>query len=126
MKKLLIVEDEPAYASLLCNVLAQTYEVWVAVDGQEGLDLALRHHPHLILLDIKMPVMDGMTVLKELRKTHYGKTAKVVVLTNLEPSETIIEQVIRELPISYWIKSDLEFSDIINRAHELLSPIGQP
>jgi len=73
-----------------------------------------------------MPVMDGMTVLKELRKTHYGKTAKVVVLTNLEPSETIIEQVIRELPISYWIKSDLEFSDIINRAHELLSPIGQP
>lgn len=120
MKKVLIVEDEPAYASLLRDKLSRRYEVMNAHDGQTGLKLALKNSPDLILLDIRMPKMDGMTVLKELRKDPHGQTAKVILLTNLEASDKIVVQVTRDLPTYYFIKSDVELDDLLAKIQDLL------
>lgn len=84
-KLILIIEDEEALVGALTTKLEQMGDVKVmlAKDGQEGLKIALSAQPDLILLDLLMPKMDGLMLLSKLREDSWGKTARVVVLTNL-------------------------------------------
>lgn len=118
-KKILIVEDELSYSKLLSEKLINSYEVVVADDGKKGLDLALKINPDLILLDIKMPEMDGLAVLQALRKSDQGKTTKVIMLTNLEPSETIIGHVVEDRPTYYLVKSDIQLDELLEKIDEI-------
>jgi len=122
MKRILIIEDELAYVRLLRDSLERDYEVLDAQDGKAGLAIAKKEKPDLILLDIRMPIMDGMTVLKELREDPYGKTAKVILLTNLEANNQIVAQVTQDLPVYYFIKSDVKLSDLLIKIDEVLQP----
>lgn len=122
MKKILIIEDELAYLKLLQEQLTQYgYDILQATDGKKGLAMAKLHHPDLILLDIRLPVMNGVTVLDELRKDSYGKSAKVILLTNLEPDDTILKEVIKQKPAFYLMKSDIQLADLIQKIKKLLS-----
>jgi two-component system KDP operon response regulator KdpE len=68
MTRILIIEDEPALARALAITLkARGYETDVAVTGTAGLDLAATSHPDLILLDLGLPDLDGMTILHAVR-----------------------------------------------------------
>jgi len=121
MKKILIVEDELAYVKLLHDQLtAKGYEVVSAKDGKEGLEMAQREKPDMVLLDIRMPVMDGMTMLSLLRKSEAGKTVKVIMLTNLEPDDKIIGEVVKDQPAYYFIKSDVKLDAMLEKIQELL------
>lgn len=121
MKKILIVEDELAYLKLLGSQLtAQGYEVIEATDGKAGLEVAKKEKPDLILLDIRMPVMDGLAMLKLLRQEVSGKTIKVIILTNLEPDDKIIEEVVNDLPSYYFVKSNIQFNSLLEKIDELL------
>lgn len=120
MKKILIIEDELAYVRLLRDKLGSSYKVMHAENGEEGLKTALKQKPDLILLDIRMPKMDGLRVLKELRKDAYGKKVKVILLTNLEASDKVIASVTRDLPTYYFVKSDVELEYVLEKVQELL------
>ncbi len=120
MKKILIIEDELSYVRLLQSQLSHDYEVLEAADGKSGLALARKEHPDLILLDIILPIMDGMAMLKELRKDPYGRTAKVILLTNLEANDEIVDQVTKDLPVYYFIKSDVKLADLLAKIKTLL------
>ena len=123
MKKILVVEDDPAYLKVLKHQLTQSgFEVIEAEDGEEGLASANTYHPDLILLDIRMPVMNGMTMLDELRKDAYGKSVKVIILTNIEPDDEILEKVLRDIPTYYFIKSDTELVILIEKIKDLFRP----
>ena len=62
--------------------------IFQAKDGEEGLKVANEKHPDLILLDIIMPKMDGLTMMKELREgSEWGKKVAVILLTNLSSDE---------------------------------------
>jgi two-component system response regulator ResD len=79
LKYILIIEDEVRMRNLLRDYLVKEgYDATLAPDGAEGLKLALARDYDLILLDMMMPFMDGMTMLRELRKT---KDTAVIVLT---------------------------------------------
>ena len=67
-----------------------------------------------------MPEMDGMTMLTELRKDAYGKSAKVIILTNYEPDNTIIGKVMKSQPFFYLVKSDIQLADVIEKIKEVL------
>ncbi len=122
MKKILVVEDELAYLKLINSQLTgKGYKVIEAMDGKKGLEMAKKENPDLILLDIRMPVMDGMTMLGELRKEEAGKKTKVIVLTNLEPDDKIIGGVVKDLPTYYFVKSDIQFNDLLDKIKELLN-----
>ena len=70
-KKILIVEDELSLREALAKKLvSENFEVLEAENGQIGLEVATREKPDLILLDIIMPVMDGMTMLKKLKENE--------------------------------------------------------
>ena len=121
MKKILIVEDELAYLKLLNTQLsAKGHTVIEAVNGKEGLEKAIKEQPDLILLDIRMPIMDGMVMLVELRKDSWGKTAKVILLTNIEPDEKILKGVLVEQPIYYFVKSDMQLDDLMDKIADTL------
>jgi DNA-binding response OmpR family regulator len=122
MKKILVVEDELAYLKLLNSQLTQKgYQVFEAMDGKEGLMKARRENPDLILLDIRMPVMDGMAMLKELRSEEAGKNTKVIMLTNLEPDDQILKGVVADQPTYYFVKSSIQFDDLLEKIGALLA-----
>lgn len=80
--KILIADDEEDILQFLSyNLQKEGYEVITATNGAEALKLAKKEKPELIVLDIMMPVMDGMETCKELRETPETKDALIVFLT---------------------------------------------
>jgi two-component system, OmpR family, alkaline phosphatase synthesis response regulator PhoP len=78
--RILIVEDELDLLNLYRNILTKEgFDVVTATDGKEGVAAALEKNPSVILLDILLPEMDGIHVLRELRSK--GSAAKVIILT---------------------------------------------
>lgn len=65
MARILIVEDDPAIRSLLVDTLEEVgHEMLVAADGQTGVALARDAHPDLVLMDLRLPVLDGATATR--------------------------------------------------------------
>lgn len=121
MKKILIVDDELEYLNLLrIQLIENGYSVIEAKNGKEGLRIALVEHPNLILLDINMPIMNGMDMLEALRRDEDGRSIKVILLTNLMPDDEVIRKVVKEVPTYYLIKSDIQFNELLEKIQNLL------
>lgn len=90
-KTVLIVEDDSSLRKVLADKLTEEgFTVFEAVNGEAGLKLATEKHPMLILLDILMPIMDGVTMLSKLRSSDaWGKHVIVLILTNSIDAQTI-------------------------------------
>lgn len=82
-KKILVVEDnEDTREILLYRIKSMgNYEVLLAAHGKEALEIASRFRPDLIIMDLKMPVLDGWEVTKTLRQTDWGKDLPIIALT---------------------------------------------
>jgi len=118
-KKILIVEDEQAMRRVIAaKCVEDGFSTLEAADGEEGLNLALKEHPDLILLDLKMPKMDGVEVLKELRKDEWGKSVPVLVFTNVKDAEKVAE-VLEAGTYDYFVKGG-ELEDIMKIARQKL------
>jgi len=114
MKKVLIIEDEPSLVAILTEkITSEGFEVLKAGDGKEGLDKALLGHPDLILLDIIMPKMDGVTMLTKLREDEWGKKVPVVILTNLSDDD-MVSKSIQNGVFDYLVKADWKIEDLID------------
>jgi len=90
------------------------YQACCAQSAEIGIKLALRNHPDLILLDLLMPKMDGMSMLKELRKDSWGKGVKVIILTNLSDAEKI-DEALKQGTYDYLVKKDWNISEVIEK-----------
>jgi len=123
LQSILIIEDEQAYVRLLRDTFEDKYHILTASNGKIGLRMARQHEPDLILLDHIMPEMDGMTVLAELRENTgaYGKNAKVIILTNLDATNSLIARSVKALPLYYFVKSDTSLEDLTEKVDEVLS-----
>lgn len=124
-KVILITEDEPSMLRILTDKLTESgFETLQAKNGEEGLALALQHHPDLILLDILMPKLDGMTVLSKLREDEWGKKVPVIILTNVSAdTDATLQGIIKTQPAYYFVKSNTRLEDIVEKVKEILSPI---
>ncbi len=119
-KKILIVEDEMSLLTLLTDKFEREgFSTFQALDGEEGFTLALKEHPDLILLDLILPKMNGVTMLEKLREDQWGKDARVIVLSNLSDSEKIAECMKHGIA-EYLVKSDWKMNDIIRKVKERL------
>jgi CheY-like chemotaxis protein/anti-anti-sigma regulatory factor len=88
--KILVIDDETATLTMFRLFLsAYGYQVWVAEDGESGLELARRHRPDIVFTDLKMPNMDGFGVLKELKRT--APDTEVIVITGHGDMDLIVQ-----------------------------------
>jgi len=86
MIKLMIVDDEVEICDFVKNFFKErNFEVFTAYNGKEALDIIEAQNPDIVLLDIRMPVMDGMQMLKELHRR--SKNSKVIMVTAAENPE---------------------------------------
>src|ERR1700690_647717 len=124
-KKILIVEDDlPELNALVEKLTHEGFKVLQAHDGLEGLAVAAREHPDLILLDIIMPKMDGLTMIKKLRaQSVWGKHVPIILLTNLSPDEEKINASISDdAPAYYLVKTNWSIGDVAEKVRERLGP----
>lgn len=121
-KTILIVEDDLALRKVLVEKLTdEGFSVLEATDGETGLTQASEHHPELILLDIFMPRMDGITMLSKLRSSDaWGKNIRVIVLTNSTDAQTIAT-VSGLGATDFLIKSEWSLEALVARIRERLA-----
>lgn len=122
MYKVAIIEDDQAISQMYrFKFEAEGYQVQTAENGRLGLELAEKMKPDIILLDLMMPEMTGDEMLQKLRATPWGKTIKVIVLTNMGEQE--IPAGLRELGISGLIlKADMtprQVAELVKKQLEL-------
>lgn len=122
-KVILIVEDDESMIEALIEKFSVSgFDVISAKNGSEGLKLALSKHPDVILLDIVMPKMDGLSMLKKLKEDRWGAFAPVVILTNLSDNQKLAEAL--EIGIvEYMIKAEVKLSDIVSKVKRVLGII---
>ncbi len=85
MKKILVIEDEIDIQKILTEILtANGYDIICAGDADLGLQLARKETPDLIILDLILPVGDGLSVLKKIRLTSHTRFTPVLVLTGMD------------------------------------------
>lgn len=84
---LLIVDDSPENIKILHQILKDKYTIYFATNGNKALELAHRHNPDLILLDIMMPEMDGYTTCIKLKEAQQTQDIPVIFITALTDEE---------------------------------------
>lgn len=119
-KTILIVEDEESYRKILLDKLGREgFNVVEANNGKEGLEKALKIHPDLILLDIEMPLVNGLTMLEKLREESWGSKAKVIILTTYQETDKISKAVNLET-YDYFVKTEIEIETLVEKIKEKL------
>ncbi|MDE2590306.1 MAG: response regulator [Patescibacteria group bacterium] len=121
-KTVLLVEDDSILSEMYQSKLnREGFEVITADNGENGLSLALQIHPEIILLDILMPKMDGMTLMKKLREDHWGQNVPIIILTNLNMNDKISQGISKDHPTYFFMKTEVTPSDVVDRVKEVLN-----
>lgn len=123
-KKILIIEDESSLLhSLVEKFEREGFRVFIATNGNQGLAEFRSKQPDLILLDIIMPEMDGLTMLKKLRsESSYGAKVPVILLTNLSPDNDRVNNIITETEPSYYlVKTNWKMEEVVEKVRSVLS-----
>lgn len=121
-QKILIVEDDHDLNNAYCLILAREgYEVASVADGKEGVERLNDFEPDLILLDLRMPNLDGIGFLKESSVTTRYPNAVIIVFTNFDENDEIA--LAFELGASrYVLKSSVSPRDLVKLVHDELDP----
>jgi putative two-component system response regulator len=119
-KKVLIVEDDKFLRDLLSRKMeSEGVQLFVGVDGAQGLNLAEREKPNVMLLDILMPGMDGYAVLESVRKNPELKDTVVIMLSNFGQKEDI-EKATKLGANLFLVKAAVTLDEIIEKVKEFL------
>lgn len=118
LAKILVIDDEQGIRNLLDTLLRRKgYDVILSANGQKGLELFRRERPDVIVLDLKMPGMDGLTVLQQIRSLDPKKP--VIVLTGTGTAEA--EQKVRALGATEYVEKEFSLHRLGASLKRLLS-----
>lgn len=119
----MIVEDDTDMRNLLIdNLLRKHYEIIQAEDGEQAINKAVSHKPHLILLDLMLPKMGGFEVLDFIRKNDDMSIAliPVVILSNLSREKDFNEA--QKLKVEkFFVKANTEIEAVLKHVEEVLN-----
>ncbi len=122
-RKILIADDDAVTTRFLASLLEEAgYEVLVAGDGRQALELAVAHHPDLILADLVMPYRDGYALLRSVRGQNGLSRVPVVILSALDREEDIVRG-LEEGADDYVVKP-FNARELIVRIRKLLERSG--
>ena len=119
-KTILLVEDDETLLTTLSSILEQNnFRVITARDGELGLALAKEEHPDIALLDIMVPKLDGVALLKKLREDEHLKDIPVMMLTNRDDIETVSDS-LKGGAFDYIVKHEWRLEDIAKKIKQRL------
>jgi DNA-binding response OmpR family regulator len=122
-KLILLVEDDPDHEALTIRALKKSNmvnDVRVARDGEEAVNLLLGPNaikPQVILLDLKLPKLDGLEVLKRIRENDATRTLPVVVLTSSDEERDVVRSY--QLGVNSYIRKPVNFNDFAEATRQL-------
>lgn len=120
IKKILIVEDEMPQLGILCDkFLIEGFRIIEAKNGIDGLRLAISEKPDIILLDVLMPKMDGLEMVKKLREDEWGRSVPLIILSNSADVEKI-EQAMENQVYAYFVKTDTKIEEVVEKVKTIL------
>jgi CheY-like chemotaxis protein len=116
----LIADDDESIREMYSAAFsAAGINVITAADGNQCVELALKHHPDAILVDIIMPNLNGHEAVSKIRMDDWGKTAKIVFLTNMSDAENVV-QAVEERSEEYIIKANTSPKEVINQVRQAM------
>ena len=119
MKKILIVDDEPNIVmSLEYTFKKNNFEVFIARDGQEALDLLKTQSPDVIILDVMMPMVDGFATLEQIKKNERLKNCKIIFLS-AKNKESDIEKGL-SLGANLYMTKPFSVKKLLEQVNELV------
>lgn len=119
-KTILVIEDSPYLAESLIDMInMKGHNAISAMNGSDGVNKALDEHPDLILLDIRLPDIDGYEVYRRIREDDWGKKAKIMVLTASESIENISKNIDLSKELILF-KPEWSVKDLLQRIESLL------
>jgi len=122
MAKILVIDDEPSMLDLLNTVLRRKgHEVILAERGRKGVQLFQQEHPHVTILDLKMPDMDGLAVLREIQTLD--PHAPVIILTGFGTEER--EREARELGVTEFLQKGFSLHNLGAALDRVLKQMGR-
>ncbi len=122
-KCILAVDDAAIILSRIWDALRNDYEVTTINSGVRALKYLEQEKPDLILLDIRMPIKDGIQTLREIRAMEDRGDIPVIMLTGVEDSQFVLESV--KLGICDYILKPFHDDDLRNRIQRALEPDGR-
>jgi len=120
MKKILFIEDEQTLQKTLGDFLGrEDYKAISALDGEIGLKLARIEKPDLILLDLVLPKIHGLDVLKALKENPVTRKIPVIILTNMEGMEEV-NRAIELGATTYLVKTSYKLEEVVEKIKKAL------
>lgn len=119
-KIVLVVEDESALREALQKKFElKGFTVVTAIDGQDGLAVAERVRPHIILVDLLMPNLGGMEMIAILKKYDWGRAIPVIILTNVSEDKVVVTA-IKNHVFDYLVKSNWDLEEVVKKVSKKL------
>jgi DNA-binding NtrC family response regulator len=113
--KLMLVDDEERFLSTTAKLLARKgFKVFTALSGSEALDHLKQHNIHVVILDVKMPGMDGIAILKEIKRSF--PLVEVVMLTGHGTVESAVEGL--KSGATDFLSKPMDIDELILKARE--------
>jgi DNA-binding response OmpR family regulator len=117
-KRVLVVEDDEGIRSMLQKMLAKDYTVVVAQDGQQGLLLAQKAKPDLLLLDVALPGIDGFDLATQIREEPNLKDVPLIFLTARDTPADTIKGI--QAGAKHYITKPFKMSDVLKKLEHIL------
>lgn len=117
---ILLVDDDPITRRLFGSRLADTgFEVLYAKDGNEGREMARRLRPNLVIMDYRMPVMDGLKAAEMMKSERVTANIPIILLTNVDFSQEA-QQTAKSIGIDDYIYKGVDINEFIERVKKFL------
>lgn len=122
MSKIMIIEDNLTELMLYKKKIEEAgFNVITEYDGQKAIEVLLKEKPDVLLLDLGLPHMSGIEVMKELRKNIWGMGLPIIVLTQHDCNEETINEILQFNPSFYIVKSDTSADAVVEKVKKVLN-----
>src|SRR4051812_14997283 len=118
MKKVLIVDDDQENLQLVADMLRAEFQPLMSASGRDGIVMAVREQPDLILLDVNMPEMDGFEVCKRLREQPGTRQIPIIMLTTASSLDSRVKGL--DLGADDYITKPFQVRELVARIHARL------
>ena len=124
MITVMIIEDDLSLLALYRDRLKTAgFTVLTEYDGQKGLERALMEKPQVLLIDLGLPHMSGLEIMKQIRNDSWGVAVPIIVLAQHDSNDDILNKILEFKPSYYLVKKDRTADEVVERVKQLTAQV---